>query len=169
MTTVGRIGACAALAALGIACAKASTNPDPQIDVPDSSNRIPAPPSSQDAGSEDAKAEGSATDAPPPGECEDTTSQSACTDCCGKAHNDGYVLFLASLFECMCQPSVCRTECTPSICPDTTTEPDATCKACVAQHEQDCKEPVTQGCSGSVKCLEFNECMVQSKCSSKPE
>jgi hypothetical protein len=166
ITTAGFL---ACFAILAFACAKASSGPEPlTIQPPDEpSTKVPSE-AARDADVDGAAPDGGGGDAETPGECEGQETQSSCADCCGKAHEQGYAVFLAALFECACQPEICRTQCTPALCPDTTAEPDATCRACIAEHEQDCNNAITQGCSANESCLAFNECIIQSKCTSKP-
>lgn len=108
--------------------------------------------------------------------CEATTTQGACTQCCSKDNQAGSDFYSATSLECVCQASVCKTQCASAYCDPagakspSAGDPCATCyqNALRTLSPSGCRDTIPQVCQQDTACNTYLACTTQSRCALKP-
>lgn len=140
------------------------TNPkDASTDAP----KIDAGSSKKDAGD---NGQGSSSgDGTGSGDCASTPDGNSCFSCCDAAVPDGSETYWGAIFDCVCSPSVCGSQCAATACnPSSPSAPDTVCDSCAnAKMGTACSASVQSACSADPSCGDYVACLNDSGCDTK--
>lgn len=111
--------------------------------------------------------DGGASSCAPATTDQDCKSQgSSCLNCCSCFHQEGVQTFDVAIANCVCQSSVCQSQCSKTLCAQNPTAPQQgdTCDQCVSAALQPdagagCEKQVVVACNANRDCVELLQCV----------
>ncbi len=119
--------------------------------------------SSSSSGSTDEEDSGTSTG----GTCADESTLQACANCCASEYPKGAAAYQKAIFDCLCKPANCETECSATACAATPKDPDQACNTCLDTKQDSCQQEFSDSCSASSDCVDFAKCLQDNECAKK--